>query len=163
MTERPKSGFPPAPASAPALALAFALVLIGAGCGACTPPDEAYRDWDEVVLSEETLERAEEEERLRESGRTDAEKREEAAAWYAQSLEAARAEEQELAERLKWIRETEALPELSGELRAEYARLAEETEKAIAACREEQARLKSETERIESVDGPPPDWEEPRE
>jgi hypothetical protein len=142
------------------LPLIFLLAAFPA-CEAEAPSEEAYKDWGEVELSEETVKRGEEERILHESSRTEEEKQDEALSWYVEKLEAAREEEQRLSEQLKAIEEIEGLSELSGELRAKYTALEVETRDAIAVCREEQRQWEAEKERIEATRQPPPDWPPP--
>ncbi|MDR2295922.1 MAG: hypothetical protein LBD95_03905 [Clostridiales Family XIII bacterium] len=142
--------------------LSLALLSLSTGCGAdAASPEGAYKAWDELVLSDEALERLEAERELRANERSEAEKQDEILAWYAQSLAAAREEERVLSERLEEIRAIAALPELPEEPRAKYAALVAETEAAIRACAERRDRLEADTARIEALREPPPDWVPP--
>jgi predicted nucleic acid-binding Zn-ribbon protein len=142
------------------LALAVLAALIQ-GCGADTA-GEGFAAWRDIEFSEETLLREEAERATEEALLTDEEKREETLKEYEKRLAAAREEEARLVSKLADIRGTEALPELSEELRESYAALAALTEKETEAVREEIKRLTEDAERVRAS-GEVPEEAAPRE
>jgi hypothetical protein len=136
--------------------LAAALPFLAAGCVADTAgADEGFTEWQNVEFSEETQNREEYESAFESELATESEKTAEILKEYERRLAAAGEEEARLVAKLADIRGTEALTELSEELRAVYGALAAETEEELAALRDEESRIREDAERIRALNGPP--------